>query len=1136
MSDQPVVPLPGDGAQFPNTEQPQVCLPADPTMSSKPETDEIMLTGREEDAGLSLLELQAAEAEDPAPTTNKDNAVQQLTPQEHIASIRIQQHLDDASTGQDDFVVRALDKSLQLSVQLQSSNQHLTLYRISRELYSEKTHFLWEIVQNADDNGYTFAEIPTLTFSAEPGHLLITSNETGFEAAHVEAICNVGGSTKKDHKEAAIGEKGIGFKSVFRVATNVWLMSNGYMFRFDRQGQLGMIAPIWDSFPLRRLDNKKTHFYLKLSDEKKDVDQKQLRDQLRELDGALLLFLRKLRRLDLAVDDGRHTLYGKTTRDIQRSDHHKFGGELARISTRRIQYRDVIDMVEYVVVRHPLQDMPIEEKRPDMSDSEVAIGFPFKGNRPILFAQNAFAFLPIRMTDFRFLIQGDFILTANREDIARDNDWNGRMLGGLVSCFLAAVGRFNSEEARSIRYTWIAFLRNMDSGASNVFAELGDQIYDLLKTNPVLETQCGHFMPPYGIYFVPEGFRGRDQKFILVEESPYAYMSPQYDEWDTTRKVTRRLGVQLMTVAHLLGVLRDAATTKAATFRNHPSDWHAQLASIIMKSLARSDVEDLPLIPLTHGRWAASNEGQVFFPPSVSTTSLTMPDCVASLLIVERNAAAEALRRDLFRLLKVKDLKVADVYASVLQLHTHPEPPKISLDELQSQLEFCFQYYGEMQNKGETIRRPSQFWVVNSLRNPCPAASVYHDYELSSGTIVSSILSGGKWASKMLLANFMQSHQSSEIEAARWSQFLESHLKLKAHIQITRDGANFTAEFKYVLERMPPEQVLEVLIISWLPLDESMKTTTLKQKLGALSVISASGQSVRLNQSFLPTRALAVTGVEGIPFLKVVQPDHEKSVSLEDLGVVIKPDLKFYIFRLEKILGSEVAKDQIHNIYSQIDAWWWQDPVLIRTFFEARPVIYFPNENTWRHKNDCVWAPTPTVVGEHALNKVYPDLYSLFFTKVWVRTASIGSVVDELLAMTPPNSDESKRRRQLLMALNSFLLKDAGDAGKLDVLRDRPAMPTKNGMLQPLNRLTWIFGERQKYRSCFENNKSITFADFSVQECIKLQPLAQAIRVHFGREQRLSRLVAETPEYGTETLLNIPLTNYVRQKLRYIRR
>ena len=235
-------------------------------------------------------------------------------------------------------------------------------------------------------------------------------------------------------------------------------------------------------------------------------------------------------------------------------------------------------------------------------------------------------------------------------------------------------------------------------------------------------------------------------------------------------------------------------------------------------------------------------------------------------------------------------------------------------------------------------------------------------------------------------------------------------------------------------------------------------------------------------------------------------------------------------------MGKTVAKSEIHDIYNQIDAWWWQDPVLIRTFFETHPAIYFPTENIWLHKNDCVWAPTPTVVGEHALNKAYPDLYSLFFTKVWVRTASIGSLVDELLAMTPPNRDEPKRRRQLLMALNSFLLKDAGDAGKIDVLRDRPVMPTKVGSLQAVNHLTWIFGDRQKYRSCFDDNASVLFADFSVQECIKLQPLAEAIRVHFGREQRLSRLVAETPEYGAETFLNLPLTNYVRRKLRYIRR
>ncbi len=50
------------------------------------------------------------------------------------------------------------------------------------------------------------------------GLLLVVNNETGFGPEHVNAICNVRTSTKANQKDQGyIGEKGVGFKSVFMV-------------------------------------------------------------------------------------------------------------------------------------------------------------------------------------------------------------------------------------------------------------------------------------------------------------------------------------------------------------------------------------------------------------------------------------------------------------------------------------------------------------------------------------------------------------------------------------------------------------------------------------------------------------------------------------------------------------------------------------------------------------------------------------------------------------------------------------------------------------------------------------------------------------------------------------------------------
>ncbi|GLE01341.1 hypothetical protein PINS_up010171 [Pythium insidiosum] len=99
------------------------------------------------------------------------------------------------------------------------------LQRLSDELYSEKTHFMLELLQNADDNVYADGVTPRAEFvlrpsssSATDDEIVFCNNEVGFSRANIQAICDVGASTKSAQSSRSIGKKGIGFKSVFKVS------------------------------------------------------------------------------------------------------------------------------------------------------------------------------------------------------------------------------------------------------------------------------------------------------------------------------------------------------------------------------------------------------------------------------------------------------------------------------------------------------------------------------------------------------------------------------------------------------------------------------------------------------------------------------------------------------------------------------------------------------------------------------------------------------------------------------------------------------------------------------------------------------------------------------------------------------
>ena len=268
---------------------------------------------------------------------------------------------------------------------------------LSDQLYSQPTHFLLEFIQNADDNYYRDV-IPTISFTNARGHLRIDCNEAGFAPANVEAICRIGKSTKKDRSKGFIGEKGIGFKSVFKIADVVWISSQAYTFKFDRSAQLGMIAPIWEAFP-GHTQADHSQFYLQLSKEKDSQAEKDLIKQLRSFDSTLLLFLRKLKKIEIFIND--RDWKKRFNNHVTRTNTHAHGGELITINKNWTKTKKADETLQYFVARHVTSDMPIEPKRKGMALSEVVLAFPFVENKPAFHMQKAYAFLPIRDSGFR---------------------------------------------------------------------------------------------------------------------------------------------------------------------------------------------------------------------------------------------------------------------------------------------------------------------------------------------------------------------------------------------------------------------------------------------------------------------------------------------------------------------------------------------------------------------------------------------------------------------------------------------------------------------------------------------------------------------------------------------------------------
>jgi hypothetical protein len=96
------------------------------------------------------------------------------------------------------------------------------------QLYSDRAHFIFELIQNAEDAGAT-----DLTFELFDNRLEVRHDGRPFTAADVRGICGVGQGTKAEDL-TQIGKFGIGFKSVYAYTNTPRIYSSDEHFRIEK--------------------------------------------------------------------------------------------------------------------------------------------------------------------------------------------------------------------------------------------------------------------------------------------------------------------------------------------------------------------------------------------------------------------------------------------------------------------------------------------------------------------------------------------------------------------------------------------------------------------------------------------------------------------------------------------------------------------------------------------------------------------------------------------------------------------------------------------------------------------------------------------------------------------------------------
>jgi hypothetical protein len=509
-------------------------------------------------------------------------------------------------------------------------NPRVNWRKIFTSPYNDKTHFVYELIQNADDSKST-----RLEFHLRGNELVVWNDGQQFTEKDVDSICSIGFSNKD---LTQIGTFGMGITAVFTYTDCLEVYSGDEHFRIqikDPTKRENIDFDEIDSIIIDQLDKGRTVFRLPFRKKLRQKDIEKLRDRLCNLgEKRPLLFLRYLERVEwrdeLSAQIGFYFCHRCPHDKMQDASEVELTMSLDDNNQRAetfLVFRKEVQPPQDVISELLLQTEEDKDEHQRIRKSvekpqPVEVAFRLQNGKIIVMTDRCMLFSYLstqKETHLRFIIQARYQTTLARDNIEEieDNLWNGWLVRETANFLPEVLGQLKAGGLLEPTFFDVLPLKGE---VEKAFKPIAKASRKAMKERSLIPTEDGGYAKAENVFY-PESTPLRKLVKSSGMHSDSSLLHP-YIRKDTKESgrcfdVMAGAGVKEIDESDILCWLEKQSRD---WFKNRTNEWLRSLYVYFNRKWSESEwerIKKIPLVRLENGKHVCVSNQLVYFPPDM---------------------------------------------------------------------------------------------------------------------------------------------------------------------------------------------------------------------------------------------------------------------------------------------------------------------------------------------------------------------------------------------------------------------------------------------------------------------------------------------------------------------------------------